>query len=83
VLVFSKSTDPDCDSARKLLHELEQYATVVELDLLEEGPQIMEVLKEITERDEVPTVYIKGQLIGGNAELQALQTEGKLEELLE
>ena len=48
VLIFSKSTNADCDASRKLVHELEQYASIVELDLQEEGDAVLEHIKEVT-----------------------------------
>ncbi|KAL7419476.1 Glutaredoxin [Cryptotrichosporon argae] len=74
-LVFSKSYCPYCKRAKALL-EKEVGAgdlTVFELDeRAEDGAEIQAYLKSLNGQGTVPHVYIGGEFIGGNSDLQGL-----------
>lgn len=55
---------------------------VLELDRIPNGPEIQQALLEITGQRTVPNIFINKKHIGGNSDLQALYSSGKLEELL-
>lgn len=46
---------------------------------MEDGAEIQEALYEITGQRTVPNVFIAGQHIGGNSDVQALKSADKLE----
>lgn len=58
-------------------------AVVLELDEIEEGSDIQQALAEINGQNTVPNIYIDGQHIGGNSDLQKLKQTGKLQPLLQ
>lgn len=51
----------------------------MELDTAEDGSEIQEALYELTGQKTVPNVFIGGQHIGGNSDVQELKIAGKLE----
>jgi len=93
VVVFAKSYCPHCRKTRELLekiHEHEEFdeemeMKILDLDLLngEDGSMIQAVLAELTDQRTVPNVFIGGEHVGGNAELQQMHAEGSLISLLE
>ncbi|KAF4121940.1 glutaredoxin 3 [Geosmithia morbida] len=83
VVVFSKSYCPYCSATKSLLSSLDAKPTVLELDQLEDGSDLQEALQEISGQRTVPNVYIKQKHIGGNSNVQALQSSGQLKALLQ
>ncbi|KYO24859.1 thioredoxin reductase 3 [Alligator mississippiensis] len=82
VLVFSKSYCPYCLRVKELFRSmgLEYYA--LELDVIDDGPSIQQVLMEMTNQRTVPNVFVNGTHVGGcDATLQAYQN-GSLQKLL-
>lgn len=57
-------------------------ATIFELDKLQEGNDIQRALTEITGQRTVPSVWVKGQFIGGNDDTHGVFRSGKLKEML-
>ena len=55
---------------------------VLQLDHEADGDQIQESLQQITDQTTVPNIFINGDHIGGNSDLQALHNEGQLDALL-
>ncbi|CCK69159.1 dithiol glutaredoxin GRX1 KNAG_0C00450 [Huiozyma naganishii CBS 8797] len=86
IFVASKTYCPYCRATLKtLFKELEipeSEAVVLQLDEMPDGPEIQEALFDINGQKTVPNIYIKGQHIGGNDDLQTLKKAGKLEGLL-
>ncbi|KAF5094815.1 hypothetical protein D0Z00_003388 [Geotrichum galactomycetum] len=84
VVVYSKTYCPYCQRTKNLLTSLDvEGLKVIELDTLgDEGKQIQDELYEITGQRTVPNVFIGGKHIGGNSDLQALESSGKLRDLL-
>jgi len=86
VLIFSKSYCPYSARAKAALAEAAAPgappATVVELDLREDGAALQAALEAATGRSTVPNVFVGGHPVGGSDEVAALAAEGKLEGLL-
>lgn len=87
IFVASKSYCPYCRAAKQTLFEELKVpmdkAVVLELDEIEEGRDIQQALAEINGQNTVPNIYIDGQHIGGNSDLQKLKQTGKLQPLLQ
>ncbi|EMG45896.1 GRX1 Glutaredoxin-1 [Candida maltosa Xu316] len=83
VLIYSKTFCPFCKSTKAVFDELGQEYTVVNLNTLEDGLGIQNYLFDKTGQYMVPNVFINGQHIGGNSDIQKLKQENKLEKLLE
>ncbi|XP_066286515.1 uncharacterized protein [Branchiostoma lanceolatum] len=83
VMVFSKSTCPFCMMAKDVLSEAGvAQPKVLELDHIEDGPQVQDALKELTGISTVPNVFISGKSIGGGTETAKLYESGELQRLL-
>ncbi|ANZ77775.1 BA75_04467T0 [Komagataella pastoris] len=82
VFVASKTYCPYCSQTKKLLESLNANAFVVELDTEPDGSDIQAALAELTGQRTVPNVFINGEHVGGNSDLQALNSQGKLKTLL-
>ncbi|CAD6893520.1 unnamed protein product [Tilletia controversa] len=84
VAVFSKSYCPYCTRAKRTLSEfnLGDKMTVIELDHDKNGGAIQDYLLSKTGQRTVPNIFIKQQHVGGNSDLQSLQTSGKLAEMV-
>ncbi|THH02803.1 hypothetical protein EW145_g6699 [Phellinidium pouzarii] len=84
IVVFSKSYCPYCLKAKTLLKN--EYgdvpAFVVELDTRKDGSAIQNYLEEMTGQRTVPSIFIHEKHIGGSDDLAALQTSGKLRDLI-
>ena len=81
VVMFSSSACPYCKKAKDLLTGLTNDDDIVIYD-----PAPEELRAEINKRHNhrtIPAVFIGGQFIGGNSEVQALHQAGKLEPLLQ
>jgi len=66
-----------------LLEEGHVQFTVVYLDLLEDGPEMMESITLMTGRSQVPCIYIDGKFVGGHDHIVAMNVEGYLGKMLE
>ncbi|MCJ1372629.1 hypothetical protein MMC20_003854 [Loxospora ochrophaea] len=71
VAVFSKSYCPYCKASKALLSELGAKYYLIELDQVDDGADIQNALREITNQSSVPNIFINKQHIGGNSDLQA------------
>lgn len=49
---------------------------------MDNGREIQDALKQLTGQGTVPNIFIGGEHIGGNSDLQALKKDKKLEEKL-
>lgn len=54
-------------------------AYIIELDEEADGGEIQEALAELTGQKTVPNVFIGGQHIGGNSDVQQLKSADQLE----
>ena len=57
-------------------------AKIIELNELENGPEVQSALLDISGQRTVPNVFVKGKHLGGNDDTQAAARSGKLEEML-
>ncbi|GFN86772.1 glutaredoxin 2 [Plakobranchus ocellatus] len=82
VVVFSKSHCPHCSDSKTLLTGMGVQYKTVELDELNNGGQLQNVLGSITDARTVPRIFIDGQCVGGNSDLKSLDKSGRLEDML-
>jgi len=57
--------------------------TTVYLDLLDDGPDMMEAITQMTGRSQVPCIYMDGKFIGGHDHIFAMNLDGQLGRILE
>mmetsp|Transcript_18722 Transcript_18722/g.28437 ORF Transcript_18722/g.28437 Transcript_18722/m.28437 type:complete len:137 (-) Transcript_18722:75-485(-) len=82
IVVFSKSYCPFCTKTKDLFDDLKVEFTSYELNQMDDGADIQSALSDKTGQSTVPSVFIKGEHIGGNSDLQALAGNGKLQKML-
>ena len=82
IVVFSKSFCPFCKKTKSLLTQKGVDFTVYELNQMDDGGDIQDALLEISGQKTVPNVFINGEHIGGNSDMQDADASGKLDELL-
>ena len=82
VLIFSKNFCPHCVSAKKTLAKLDPPATVVDLSVLKDGDERQAVLVDLTGQKTVPNIFIGGNHIGGNSDLQKAIKEERVQKML-
>uniref|UniRef100_M4BAI2 Glutaredoxin domain-containing protein n=1 Tax=Hyaloperonospora arabidopsidis (strain Emoy2) TaxID=559515 RepID=M4BAI2_HYAAE len=80
--VYSKTYCPHSTATKMLLTQLGVRYKVVELDQIPDGSEQQHALEQLTEQKTVPNVFVWGKSIGGNADVQDLHKDGKLEPLL-
>ena len=79
VVVYSKSWCPFCVKTKNLLASKNVEFKLVELDQLPNGDAIQAALAQKSGQRTVPSVWIGGQFVGGNSELQGLNGSGQLD----
>uniref|UniRef100_T1E4I6 Thioredoxin reductase 3-like protein n=1 Tax=Crotalus horridus TaxID=35024 RepID=T1E4I6_CROHD len=82
VMIFSKSYCPFCRKVKDLFHSLGVEYSALELDKIDDGPSIQEVLLELTSQRTVPNVFINGNHIGGCDQTFQAYHDGTLQKLL-
>ncbi len=83
VVVFSKSYCPYCTATKELFTSMGVDFKVHELDKMgDAGPELQMALFKMTGQKTVPSVFVKGQHMGGNDDTQAAAKAGKLQEML-
>ncbi|KAK9372307.1 thioredoxin-like protein [Lipomyces chichibuensis] len=83
VVVFSKSWCPYCRQAKQTLDNEDVEHTDLELDQIDVGDAIQSAIYELTSQRTVPAIFIGGNFVGGNSDLQALKRNGQLKALLQ
>ncbi|PFH57076.1 hypothetical protein XA68_15551 [Ophiocordyceps unilateralis] len=83
VLVFSKSYCPYCKATKQALDKLNASYLAIELDNEDDGSAMQDAVEQLTGQRTVPNVLIQRKHIGGNSDIQALVSNGKLAELLQ
>ncbi len=78
MVIFSKTTCPFCDRVKELFTSLNIPYEALELDTIEGGPAIQELLAKKTGQRTVPNVFVNGNHVGGNDDTHKLHTAGKL-----
>lgn len=79
IFIASKSYCPYCKQTKSTVAEITKDAYILELDEIDDGASIQDALFELTGQRTVPNVFIAGQHIGGNSDLQALHAKNQLE----
>eukprot|EP00986_Skeletonema_menzelii_P005019 scaffold1766_cov142-Skeletonema_menzelii.AAC.1 len=82
VLMFSKSYCPYCRATKALFRDMGVQPTVIELDEMENGSLVQDILSQMTAQDTVPNVYVKREHVGGNDDTQELAESGELQKML-
>ena len=82
VVIFSKSYCPYCKATKALFAEMNIKPVVIELDELDNGSFIQEILSQMTGQETVPNVFVKKQHVGGNDDTHELAESGQLHKLL-
>jgi glutaredoxin 3 len=85
VVIFSKSYCPYCIKTKQTFsgpvgqgHQVK----VFELDMMDNGGEIQKTLLQMTGQRTVPSVWVKGQHLGGNDDTQRAAASGKLQAML-
>lgn len=79
IFIASKTYCPFCTKTKNTVSSITKDAYILELDEVADGAEIQDALFEITGQKTVPNVFIAGEHIGGNSDLQALHSQDKLE----
>ena len=79
VMVYSKSWCPFCTKTKDLLNGKGIAFTVKELDQESNGDAIQQTLKTMTSQNTVPNIFINGEHLGGNSDLQNAAADGSLD----
>lgn len=85
VVVFSKTYCPYCVATKNLFKQQEFSGINVvyhELDKRADGPAIQATLRDMSGQRTVPSVWIGGKFVGGNAETQSAYQSGSLQTML-
>ncbi|KAK7063284.1 thioredoxin reductase [Halocaridina rubra] len=82
VMMFSKSYCPFCLKVKDLFKSLNVAYTTLELDLMENGPEIQEALVEKSGLRTVPNVFVNGEHLGGADKVFETQKNGELMPLI-
>lgn len=82
IFIASKSYCPYCHRAKDILNKHSAKATIIELDNVADGASIQDYLQEVTGQRTVPNIFIDGKHIGGCSDIEALESQGKLNSLL-
>jgi len=83
VVIFSKTFCPFCKKTKALFaDELKVDASIFELDTMDNGAEVQAALQELTSQKTVPSVWIKGEHIGGSDDTAAANKDGKIKEML-
>lgn len=84
VFIASKSYCPYCNATKSLFSSLDaQDVEILDLDELDDGREIQDALYSITNQRTVPNIFIGGEHIGGNSDVQALMKKGELKSKLQ
>jgi glutaredoxin 3 len=81
-MIFSKSYCPYCTKAKEAFDDMGISFGAVELDQVGGGGEIQAILLDMTGQRTVPSVWIKGQHIGGCDDTLAATSSGKIREML-
>mmetsp|Transcript_3784 Transcript_3784/g.7532 ORF Transcript_3784/g.7532 Transcript_3784/m.7532 type:complete len:113 (-) Transcript_3784:395-733(-) len=85
VVIFSKTYCGFCTRTKNLFSngELSNDVKIHELDRMPDGSSIQQTLASMTGQQTVPSVFIKGQHLGGNDDTQTAFRTGKLKAMLQ
>ena len=80
VVIYTGPFCAHCEWAKELLNK--KNVKFVEYDIAQDSSKMEEMLKKSNGARSVPQIFIGPHHVGGNLELQALEHEGKLDNLL-
>ncbi len=80
ILMYSRTTCPYCDRAKRLLESKGQTWTEINLD---DDPERRDEMIEKSGRRTVPQIWIGDRHVGGYDDLAALDAAGELDPLLD
>jgi glutaredoxin 3 len=85
MLVFTKSYCPYSRALKKMLdaNGLKGQYEVYEIDRQQHGNEIHKMVKEMSGRITIPNVYLNGQNLGGDEEVEKMAADGSLKKLLD
>uniref|UniRef100_A0A8C9H1L3 Thioredoxin reductase 3 n=1 Tax=Piliocolobus tephrosceles TaxID=591936 RepID=A0A8C9H1L3_9PRIM len=83
VMIFSKSYCPHSTRVKELFSSLGVECNVLELDQVDDGAKIQEVLSEITNQKTVPNVFVNKVHVGGYDQTFQAYQSGLLQKLLQ
>ena len=79
ITIYSKSTCPACDLAKKILTDKKAHFKEIVLD---DKPEEYQKLKNSTGWQTVPQIFIDGKMIGGCSDLLDLEKANKLDKMI-
>ncbi|XP_060095658.1 thioredoxin reductase 3 [Heteronotia binoei] len=82
VMIFSKSFCPYCTKVKELFRSLGVEYSALELDKIDDGPTIQDVLLGLTGQRTVPNVFVNGTHVGGCDQTFQAYHSGLLQRLL-
>lgn len=80
IIIYTKDYCPHCVKAKALLTRKKQ--TFHEIDITHDEALQREMVEKSGGRRTVPQIFINGQSVGGSDDLHALDSQGKLDALL-
>ena len=83
VMVFAKEHCPYCQMTKQTLDAGQVDFSYIDLDLIANGQALHEDLKAHSGQRTVPNIYIDGQHVGGNSDLQQGLEKGDIQDMLE
>ena len=82
IMVFSKTYCPYCIKAKAAITQLTPLFSVMELDVVNNGPEIQAALLEMTGQKTVPSIFVNGKHIGGcDATVKAI-SDGEFQKMI-
>lgn len=83
VMIFSKSYCPHCSRVKELFSSLGVEYNILELDKVDDGASVQEVLSEITNQRTVPSIFVNKVHMGGYDQTFQAHKSGLLQKLLQ
>jgi glutaredoxin 3 len=82
IVVFSKTHCPYCKKAKEAIGQLTPQFSIIELDVVKDGPEQQAALLEITGQKTVPNIFVDGKHIGGCDKTLELIASGDFQKLI-
>ena len=79
VMMYSKSYCPHCNMAKQCLQGKGIAFEVKELDQINNGDALQNALQSKTGQRTVPNIFVNGEHLGGNSDLQTAAQNGSLD----
>uniref|UniRef100_A0ABI7XA72 thioredoxin-disulfide reductase (NADPH) n=1 Tax=Felis catus TaxID=9685 RepID=A0ABI7XA72_FELCA len=83
VMIFSKSYCPHCTRVKELFSSLGVQCNILELDQVDDGANVQEMLSEITNQRTVPNIFVNKVHMGGCDRTFQAHQSGLLQKLLQ